>query len=131
MSPRTEITVSEIFIRAGGEAQHLYSNTPPDFISRHPRLMRHLVTRARAAFIPPSLTGVPAMKNYAQRLSRVGDDYSVGEGVPLVALISGAILAPSCMIARFHLIVEVFVGLRALPPDAYAAVNWSKYMPHI
>ena len=33
--------------------------------------------------------------------------------------------------ARFYVIVEVFLGLRALPPGVFLTVNWVKYLPHV
>ena len=32
---------------------------------------------------------------------------------------------------RFYLIVEVFIGLRAVPPAAFKSVDWSQYIPSI
>ncbi|KAL9608538.1 MAG: hypothetical protein Q9167_006631 [Letrouitia subvulpina] len=34
-------------------------------------------------------------------------------------------------VTRFYLIVEVFIGLRAVPPAVYRSVDWSQYIPNI
>lgn len=34
-------------------------------------------------------------------------------------------------ITRLYLVVEVFIGLRALPPAVFLTVEWSSYIPHI
>ncbi|KAJ6565577.1 hypothetical protein DFH09DRAFT_1473741 [Mycena vulgaris] len=38
---------------------------------------------------------------------------------------------PSYIIARLFLIILPFTTLRALPPGAFTAVNWSVYIPHL
>jgi hypothetical protein len=40
-------------------------------------------------------------------------------------------LACTYAAARLYLVVEVFVGLRALNASAYLTVNWAMYLPHV
>lgn len=41
------------------------------------------------------------------------------------------IIVPCYAITRIYLMVEVFVGLRALPPKVFASVDWTLYIPSI
>ena len=35
------------------------------------------------------------------------------------------------ILARFFLLVEAFLALRALPPGAHAVIEWTSFLPHI
>jgi hypothetical protein len=33
--------------------------------------------------------------------------------------------------SRLYIIITLFISLRSQPEEIYAAVNWSKYIPHL
>jgi len=41
------------------------------------------------------------------------------------------LLATVYGVSRVYVVVEIFAGLRALPPDVFQTVNWSAYIPHL
>jgi hypothetical protein len=41
------------------------------------------------------------------------------------------LLIVSYTLSRIYLMVEVFVGLRALPETAYQSVDWTNFFPHL
>jgi hypothetical protein len=41
------------------------------------------------------------------------------------------LLMVSYTLSRIYLMVEVFVGLRALPETAFQSVNWANFIPHL
>jgi hypothetical protein len=47
------------------------------------------------------------------------------------ALLVWALIIPLYLFARLALLVLPFIALRALPPGAYAQVNWISFLPHI
>ncbi|KAL8998553.1 MAG: hypothetical protein Q9169_002393 [Polycauliona sp. 2 TL-2023] len=41
------------------------------------------------------------------------------------------VIIPCYAITRWYLMVEVMVGLRAVPPDVFRSVDWTRYIPSI
>lgn len=41
------------------------------------------------------------------------------------------IIIPCYAFTRFYLMAEVFVGLRAVPPEVFKSVDWTRYIPSI
>ena len=54
----------------------------------------------------------------------VGWDSAVIRPIPLIATLTYAV-------ARLILIAIAFSSIRALPPGAFAVVNWTTFIPHI
>lgn len=51
--------------------------------------------------------------------------------IPLRALIPVTVFAAIYCVPRGYVIIEGFINIRALPPDAYQSVDWTKFIPHV
>lgn len=50
--------------------------------------------------------------------------------IPLLALVPVLMCCAVYVISRAYVILEGFISLRALPPDAYQSVDWMVWLPH-
>jgi hypothetical protein len=69
-------------------------------------------------------------RRVAARLRNNSSLYDPHMDIPLKALIPVTLLGIGYMAARAYVILEDWMNLRALPPGAYATVNWSGFLIH-
>lgn len=101
------------------------------FINRHPReAAAQRMDKYRFQFQLPcngtiSSSERPCERN-TQRLSNAPRLHSV----PAYLIVLTDIPCAFYCLARAYVLLEDFVGLRSLPPSAYATVQWTNYLPH-
>ncbi|KAJ9615357.1 hypothetical protein H2200_001432 [Cladophialophora chaetospira] len=66
---------------------------------------------------------------YGQHAATIYDILAVSP--PIMRYAPSAIVLTCYSLARWYILVEGFVGLRALPMGVYKSVNWSNFIPHI
>lgn len=74
---------------------------------------------------------VQTLKRSAGKLRNLDIDQDPSFAVELTSIIPSTLLAVFYLSARLYILVEEFVGLRAMPPSAYQSVEWTNYLLHL
>ena len=71
------------------------------------------------------------IRSCAARFRNNSSPYDSDMDIPLKALVPVTLLGIGYCVARAYVILEDWINLRALPPSAYATVNWSAFLVHL
>ncbi|EON68192.1 hypothetical protein W97_07341 [Coniosporium apollinis CBS 100218] len=87
-----------------------------------------LPANARLHALPPAGAAIEADVDVGVR--KVQHYFSAIDSSPWMALTLG-LIGMAYSVARLYLLIECFVGLRALPASAFEEVRWAQFLPHL
>lgn len=65
------------------------------------------------------------------RLRYAGGHISLGANSKHDQVAAESIATWCYFLARIYLLVEVFIGMRAMEPGIFPTLNWTEYIPHV